>query len=146
MKIINEAKVSLKSRGIDQWQDGYPNLDTLKEDILNNRIYVLKNGEEVIGLFATFNYEPNYDYIEGNWNFDESYLAVHRVAIADEYKGQGKVKEIFDFVKGLSTYIRIDTHEDNHSMQKALKKNGFKLCGVIYLSSGAKRLAFDYHN
>ena len=32
MAFINEAKVFLKSKGVDQWQNGYPRADTIKED------------------------------------------------------------------------------------------------------------------
>ena len=40
-------------------------------------------------------------------------------------------------------YVRIDTHEDNKPMQGALKKFGFRECGVIHLERGAERIAFD---
>ena len=39
--------------------------------------------------------------------------------------------------------MRIDTHEDNKPMQGALKKFGFRECGVIHLERGAERIAFD---
>lgn len=44
--------------------------------------------------------------------------------------------------KGIHS-IKVDTHEDNRSMQRFLQKNGFVYCGVIYLQDGSKRLAFE---
>ena len=35
MEIVRQAQASLKARGIDQWQNGYPNENTLREDIQN---------------------------------------------------------------------------------------------------------------
>ena len=37
----------------------------------------------------------------------------------------------------------MDTHKENQSMQKFLRKNGFELQGIIYLQNGDPRLAFD---
>ena len=39
--------------------------------------------------------------------------------------------------------IKIDTHEENISMQKLLEKNDFKYCGIIYLADKSKRVAFE---
>lgn len=39
--------------------------------------------------------------------------------------------------------IRIDTHHDNRVMQHLLTKHGFTYCGLIYLKSGAERLAYQ---
>ena len=39
--------------------------------------------------------------------------------------------------------IKIDTHKENLSMQKLLKKNNFSYCGIIYLESKAPRVAFE---
>ncbi len=34
MEIIDMAKLHLREQGIDQWQDGYPNLDSIRADIM----------------------------------------------------------------------------------------------------------------
>ena len=43
--------------------------------------------------------------------------------------------------------IRIDTHEGNLPMQRALEKSGFARCGTIFLKGGAEdgdpRIAFE---
>jgi RimJ/RimL family protein N-acetyltransferase len=39
--------------------------------------------------------------------------------------------------------IKVDTHEENLSMQKLLEKNGFAYCGVIYLEDHSKRIGFE---
>lgn len=40
--------------------------------------------------------------------------------------------------------IRIDTHRDNLVMQRAVRKEGFRYCGIIYCWSGDDRLAYQY--
>ncbi len=147
MEIIDEAKEYLKSQNIDQWQDGYPNRDVLANDINNKNLFVVKE-DEIMGLFCLSDYEETYDTIyDGKWNSDTHYVVVHRIALENKYKGRGVAKFIFDEIKKTYPYIRVDTHRENLSMQKCLKNNGFKYCGIIYLKRGnAERLAFDYIN
>jgi RimJ/RimL family protein N-acetyltransferase len=39
--------------------------------------------------------------------------------------------------------IRIDTHDDNLPMQRALEKNGFVPCGRIWCEDGTPRIAYQ---
>ena len=39
--IIGGAKKTLRDRGVDQWQQGYPNDEILKQDIQEDISYVL---------------------------------------------------------------------------------------------------------
>lgn len=146
ISIIDQAKTYLKSNNINQWQDGYPNKETFINDINNDCLYLVKEDNTVLSVFALTNYDGNYDVIyDGKWHSDKAYVAVHRIAIDDKFKGRGVAKYIFDYVKDNYSYIRVDTHKDNLSMQKCLLKNGFKYCGIIYLSrDNSSRLAYDF--
>lgn len=148
MIIVNEAKAFLKSQNVNQWQDGYPNEESFLNDIKEDRLYAVKDEDQVIGVFAIVNYEPTYDVIyEGKWLSDEPYIAVHRIAIEDSYKGKGVAKFIFDELKKEHKHIRVDTHRGNKNMNKCLLNNDFKYCGIIYLArteSDIERLAYEY--
>jgi len=48
-----------------------------------------------------------------------------------------------EYLDGITDNIRIDTHKDNHIMQHNLAKYGFQYCGIIYIASGAERLAYQ---
>ena len=89
--------------------------------------------------------EEAYDNIEGSWTYDLEYGVIHRVASSGRIR---KItKEIFNFSLTKTAYIRIDTHEDNTTMQAALIRFGFRRCGTIYYTrnnSTTKRIAFDY--
>ena len=67
--IIKEAKEYFKANNIDQWQeDNYPTAETFLDDINNGTSYVLvKDGEVVATASISFEAEPTYDHIEGNW-------------------------------------------------------------------------------
>ncbi|NMA67428.1 MAG: GNAT family N-acetyltransferase [Clostridiaceae bacterium] len=150
MEIINQAKDYLKSNGIDQWQDGYPNPEIIKSDIKNNYGYVLVYNKEIIATVAvSFDGEKTYEKIyNGKWITDDRYAVVHRLAVDNKYKGQGLSSIILNNIEKLclnnGVYsIKVDTHEENLSMQRLLKKNNFIYCGTIYLENRSKRLAYE---
>ena len=150
MKIINKAKEFLKENGVDQWQDGYPNNETIESDILNNDSYVvLKDNNIVATLAISFDGEKTYDVIyDGKWISNGKYAVIHRIAIDNEYRGTGVssyiLQKVYEICLDNNIHsIKIDTHEKNIPMQKLLKKNDFKYCGVIYLEDNSKRIAFE---
>ena len=150
MKVIVQAKEYLKSQGIDQWQDGYPSKEVIENDIKNNVSYVVEDDGRVIATaMISFDGEKDYDQIyEGKWISNSDFVVVHRIAVDDDFKGRGIARKIIDeaekmcITRGVKS-IKIDTHRDNLSMQKFLKKNGFEYCGIIFLEDGIERFAFE---
>ena len=150
MNIIKQAQSYFKEHGIDQWQDGYPNIETIRNDISNKYGYVLLKDNNVIGTAAvSFDGEKTYDFIyDGKWLSNNEYAVIHRIAVDSNYKGLGFASLIIKNVekiclsKGVHS-IKIDTHRGNKSMQRLLKKNGFEYCGIIYLDDKSERIAFE---
>lgn len=149
MMLIHQAQAYFKSQGIDQWQDGYPNEKQIAEDIQNNISYVLEHDNIILATAAiSLTNDPTYEVIEGKWISNLPYAVIHRICVDDAWKGQNIALLLLQYTEQLvkeNRYgsIRIDTHQDNKSMQRFLTKNGFEYCGVITLASLAKRIAFE---
>lgn len=152
MSIIKDAQTYLANLNIDQWQDGYPDENQIKLDIENNDSYVILNDEnKIIGttVFTTKN-ESTYNAIDGKWitNEDAIYGVIHRLAVGEEYRKSGFSNFVFNYcenelIKNGVKSMRIDTHKDNKGMQSLLLKRGYQYCGIIILSSGGERLAYE---
>lgn len=150
VEIIELSKKYLKETKVDQWQDGYPAKEDLRKDIESGNSYVLTNKDEIVATTViSLDGESTYNLIfNGEWITNEEYIVMHRVAVHDKYKGKGIFKELIKEAeslalnKGISS-IKIDTHRDNISMQRAVVKNDFKRCGIIYLEDGSERIAFE---
>ncbi len=153
MEIINQAKKYFKENKIDQWQNGYPNEDSILNDIAEGESYVLCNDDKQKNILAvcavSFRGEKNYLVIEkGQWKSNIPYAVLHRVAVDNNFKGKGlssivvKETEKLCHEKNFRS-IRIDTHEDNKPMQKLILKNGFEYCGIIYVADGSERFAYE---
>ncbi|MBU3161166.1 GNAT family N-acetyltransferase [Clostridium frigoris] len=150
MSIIMQAQAYFKKHGINQWQNNYPNVEIIRNDTNNKNGYVLLKGDNIVATAAiSFDGEKTYDSIyEGQWISDNEYAVIHRIAVDNNYKGLSLSSQIIKnteqicLSKGVYS-IKVDTHEENLSMQKMLKKNKFQYCGIIYLENGSKRIAYE---
>ncbi len=148
-EIFSQCVLRLKNSGIDQWQTGYPNGEDAKEDMQYNEGYVFEENGIVKGYFClSLAGEPTYEVIKyGAWKTNKPYAVIHRVAVAENAKGQGIGQKIYDyainFAKEKNVNIRIDTHKDNLVMQKLIQKNGFEYCGIATMVDGSLRNAYE---
>lgn len=147
-KILQQAIERRKKDGSLQWQDGYPNPETIKEDIKKKQAFVLITEKQMIGVCTLIkNTEPAYQNIEGKWLSEGDFLVVHRVAIADEFLGKGWSKVLFEKIekKALSENIfsiKADTNFDNLPMISTFKSMGFEYCGEVMMRNSPRK-AFE---
>lgn len=152
LEIISQAQRYMKENNIDQWQNGYPNEESIISDIKKGEAFVgvLKDTGKIAATLAiSLRGEPTYGYIDGKWKYDEPYAVVHRVAVSSTLKGSGIAGKAFSFAENYAAengfnFMRIDTHCDNKSMQRCIEKFGFEYSGIIYLADSSKRMAFEY--
>ena len=134
-----------------QWGSSYPEKELTEEDIREKRLFVItendeKREERIEGVFVfTTEEEKNYREIDGSWSYTLPCGVIHRVASSGRIKNI--TRSIFNYCLTIIDYLRIDTHEDNTTMQNALARYGFRRCGIIYYNrdnSATKRIAYDY--
>lgn len=145
LNIIDQARTIMRENGnLTQWSNGYPSSEIILEDIHNGHGYICVNEQEIVGYFCLMigdNPDANYNFIEGNWLNDKPYGVIHRLASGRKVKGIAQ--KAFEFAFEKISNIRVDTHHDNLPMQNFLKKIGFDYCGIIYVSDGSPRDAFQ---
>ena len=151
MPVINQAQGFLAFQNIDQWQDDFPNRSVVEKDINSAEAYLLESDGKIAGYFVLYAPpEPVYANLEdGSWiNDTDSYGAMHRVAISDEFRGKGLAKIIYDTCEKRSRELgyrslRVDTHPDNKIMRHLATAHGFGECGYVYYPGNLKRIAFE---
>lgn len=146
--ILQDAIIRRQEDGSNQWQDGYPNLQIVQQDIEKGVGFVLTNGDGIIAYSAVVaNDEPAYANIEGQWLSYGHFIVVHRVAVANKHLGRGLAKLIFKEIEayalGQQIYsIKADTNFDNIAMIKTFDKLGYVYCGEVFFR-GASRRAYE---
>lgn len=146
--ILQQAIEQRRKDGSDQWQNGYPNEQTVHDDIAKGYAYVLVGDEMIIAYAAIiFDKEPAYENIDGRWLTHGDYMVVHRVATSNAVKGKGVATKLFELLEDLCLQkevysIKVDTNFDNIPMMKILDKLHYTYCGEIFFS-GASRRAYE---
>lgn len=146
--ILKGAIAQRKADGSNQWQDGYPNEDSIKSDIEKSAGFVLTEKNQVIGYCAILiNDEPEYENIQGEWLSNNDFVVYHRVAIAKEYLGKGLAKKMLSYIEEFALQnnifsVKADTNFDNGPMLALFEKMGYKYCGEVYFR-GSPRRAYE---
>jgi ribosomal protein S18 acetylase RimI-like enzyme len=146
MEIIAQARSIMRENGnLTQWSDGYPSSAVISNDIASGHAFVCVETEQIVGYFCLMqgkDPDPNYHVIEnGKWLNENPYGVIHRLASGRMVKGIAQTA--FDFSFSKISNIRVDTHHDNLPMQNFLQKNAFMYCGIIYVTDGTPRDAFQ---
>lgn len=145
MEIYAIAKKFMDASGNPtQWEVGHPTRNMIEADVEKGESYVILEDGVIHGVFMFMQREdPAYSYIEdGAWQNDLPYGTIHRVA------SDGHIKRMLDrcveFCRTFTENLRIDTHKDNVVMQKAITRNGFVRCGIVYMvHDGTPRIAYQ---
>ena len=144
MALYDKGRARMRETGnTEQWTNGYPHRHMIEEDVRLGRSYVYEEDGVLHAVLALiWGEDPTYAEIDGAWISDKTpYGTIHRIAADGELPGLGSwcIRWCLD----LCGSIRIDTHEDNILMRRALEKLGFAHCGNIICDEGTPRCAYQ---
>ena len=140
MKMYKSCVKGMLENGIDQWDNTYPNVDIINEDLISGTYYVAVIDGAVIG---GINIDQNQDdtYLAIDWkDKSESFLVVHRLGVKKEFWNKKIGKNLMVFTeklvvrKGLKS-IRLDTYSGNPKAILFYIKLGYTKLGSIDLKS-----------
>lgn len=131
------VKKMLEVDKFKQWDENYPSIDVLVQDINSENLYVLEV-ENVVTGFICINIDAYDAYNEVNWNFDENFMTIHRVCVDPRIQNMGLGKILLNnaenIIKDLGyNYIKIDTNSQNMSMNKLLVTSNYNYVGQMNL-------------
>lgn len=149
MEIIEDAKAFLKSSGVDQWQNGYPDYENFRRDVESGNCHICVEDGRVLGVVVLYvrersDEEPGYGDVSGEgWIKEgERYGVFHRLAVDKNTRSKGVAAALLQYCEelvikeGCGT-MRGDTHRHNLPMRSLLEKSGYSLRGSIMLEKSA---------
>lgn len=131
-----------KNGNPNQWGRTNPPPALLEKDIQSGNLYVAETDGTIHGVFAfLLGQDPTYrEILGGVWGSDAPYGTIHRIAS----DGSGGIfHACVAFCAGRIPYLRVDTHEKNIPMQRAILREGFIRRGIIHIADGTPRIAYD---
>ncbi len=142
LRIVEDARASLRRHGVDQWQGEYPTESIFRADIGREECFVVCHGEETVAFFvlSTAEEESYAGISDGKWTEGMAYCVLHRGAVAAAYRGSGVSAQMMRFVEQQCRAfgrrcIRTDTHRKNKAMQAVLRDSGYRYRGNLLISS-----------
>ncbi|WP_294578719.1 GNAT family N-acetyltransferase [uncultured Thomasclavelia sp.] len=126
----------MKSQGLNIWDDIYP-LEFFKEDLVNQRLYVLVDKQVIVAAFSLNNKHHGQNKVVWNEN-TKRVLYLDRLGVNINYANMGigslmleKAKELAEENK--MEYLRLFVVTDNYPAIKLYQKNGFiKAIGIYH--------------
>ena len=138
LRIVGDARASLKKHKVDQWQGPYPDEKAFLFDMDRGECFVLLHGQEIAGFFTLSTREEKCygEITDGKWTADLPYCVLHRAAVAAGYRGSGMAEYMMKCVEEQARRfgrrsVRVDTHKKNKAMQRLLRDNGYRYRGNV---------------
>lgn len=139
--IFLDAIQNMNAQNIFQWDELYPTLDIIKNDIRNNHMYVYLINDKPVSV-VVINEQQELEYDTVNWTYtDEKIYVIHRLCVDAKVQGQGigrktmLLAEAEAIKKGYSS-IRLDTFSQNPFALRLYKTLGYKCVGEINFRKG----------
>ena len=138
MKMYKSCVAGMLKNGIDQWDDTYPDTETIAQDLESQTYYVAEeNGKIIGGINIDKNQDPT--YLDINWqDASNQFLVVHRLGVKEESWGDGIGKSLMIFTEELVKKkdlksIRLDTYSGNPKAMEFYIRLGYRELGAINL-------------
>ncbi|WP_319561105.1 GNAT family N-acetyltransferase [Marispirochaeta sp.] len=139
--LFRTATEDMISRGIDQWDEVYPALSDIREDLEQGWSFGSFDGPVLTGYVA-LNESCDPEYTTGNWQHNSGRpLYLHRLAVRPAYQGQGIAGRIISFAlehaaENGYTALRLDAFPPNKTAVAMYEKRGFTRAGYVQFRKG----------
>ena len=146
-KLTEACAVGMQQLGIFQWNEHYPSLEKLQQDIDQKELYVLEENYQILGIIVLSEIMDE-EYINVSWlTPSEKNLYIHRLATHPKSWGKGYGQKLMDFAEEFArkldfNSIRLDTFSLNKRNQKFYEARGYQKLEDIYFP---KQSAAPFH-
>jgi ribosomal protein S18 acetylase RimI-like enzyme len=141
ISIFKMATEVMNENNILQWDDLYPDVNILEEDINKNQMYVGIINNEIVSAFV-LNQDCDEQYGNGDWEYpDCSYSVIHRLCVSPLYQNQGIGTKIICLIETMLKdscieTVRLDAFSLNPYALKMYEKLGYRKVGEVTWRKG----------
>ncbi|MGI5970585.1 MAG: GNAT family N-acetyltransferase [Oscillospiraceae bacterium] len=140
-RLFEQAVREMNRRNIPQWDEVYPDRDTLLQDIFKEQMHIgLIDGR--IACAYVVNSEYDEQYKNGNWRYpDASYRVIHRLCVSPDYQNKGvgaaAVRHIEQSLRSEGVEaVRLDAFTLNPFALRLYEKLGYSVAGFADFRKG----------
>ena len=139
--LYGAAAQDMREKGIDQWDEYYPDREILAEDVESGDMTLgLLDGQLACAYVVNREYEPEYEL--GAWEHTEGdFCVLHRLCVNPEMQGRGLARQAMARMEknardqGFDS-VRLDVFSQNLHAQRLYERLGYKRTGEVRFRKG----------
>ncbi len=137
MNLISKCISDMEARGIYQWNDYYPTIETIVKNVHSKSLYIMQNQKDCLGIIS-FDEAQEAEYEKITWLSDKSpVLVVHRLAVLPKWQQKGIGRKLMAFAERFAienkyASIRLDVYSGNPRAVSFYELCGYKKTGQVY--------------
>ena len=147
--VYSAAVKHMEQQGIHQWDEIYPDLQIITEDISKNQMYIGTIGEKIAVCFV-LSEEYDEEYKNGKWQHPDSrFCVIHRLCVNPEFQSQGIATKTMEYIEKMCKEtgydsIRLDCFTENPYSRRLYDKAGYSVVGYADWRKGRFELREKY--
>ena len=141
LRLVRECVAAMRAAGIEQWDEVYPNAETIAGDIAAGTLDVMCDGDEIAACITV---DKRLDPLwhDMDWSTDDtSVAAVHRLMVHPGWQGQGIAKFLMLHAEQVARAkgcccIRLDSFLQNPAAMALYPRLGYRRTGTAMMRKG----------
>ena len=141
LALVRDCVAAMRAAGIEQWDEVYPNAETIAADLASGTLHVVCEDEAII---ASITIDSNLDPLwQGmDWSADsEPAAAVHRLMVHPSQQGRGLAKQLVLHSENVARSqgcrsIRLDSFLLNPAAMALYPRLGYRRTGTAMMRKG----------
>ena len=139
--MYSAAIKNMEKQGIHQWDEIYPDKETLRQDILLNQMYIGEIDNKIAVCFV-LNEECDQEYNNASWICPNArFCIIHRLCVNPIFQKQRIASQTMEYIESLCKNkgydsIRLDCFTENPYSRKLYDKTGYSVTGYAEWRKG----------
>ena len=140
LDLVRACIAGMLSRGIDQWDEVYPDRGIIERDVRAGTAFVAIADRTIAG-FAALDEHQEPEYGEVPWSFTGRAAVIHRMMVAPSVEGRGIARALMTFLEdramssGYSS-IRLDAFIKNPRAVRFYERCDYRRAGQVRFRKG----------
>lgn len=135
LSIYKKCAAYHAKKGFYQWDESYPNMEVVTNDIGKGWLFGGFYNNKLIALIAITEDEPE-EYHDLTWKSKPPYKIIHRLCIDTKHQRKGYAKEMMEFAENYCRKhqihsIRLDTYTPNSGAREFYTKLNYNKTGEV---------------
>ncbi|MDP5053031.1 MAG: GNAT family N-acetyltransferase [Congregibacter sp.] len=135
LEVIYASRDHLISIGISQWDNHYPNEESVLRDLTDENLYIAALADSLVGTIA-FSQDQEPEYTQIQWFYPGPCLVIHRLCVSPSHQGRGVGSSLMRFAEEYAKVnrfnsLRLDVYTGNPDAVNFYKNLGYEIVGQV---------------